>query len=80
MGILIASPKRDFDWPPRVADVDDTKALDVVGDVGNCDSHNPAIGVTGIAIRFGMDGIVMIAGIGWIDGNQRQVAQVGATS
>ena len=48
----------------------------VMRNIGDGDPDNIPAGVGGICIRLGEDGIVMVARVGRIDGDQRQVAQV----
>ncbi len=48
----------------------------VVGDVGDRHQHAPAAGVLGIVVRLGVDGVVEVAGIGAVDGDQGKVPQV----
>ena len=49
---------------------------DVGGDVGDGDPDDPAAGVLRVRIGMGEDGVVVIAGVGRVDGDERQVAQV----
>src|SRR3546814_18616870 len=48
----------------------------VVGDVGDGHQQVPAAGILRIVVGLGEDGIVEIARIGAVDGDQRQVAQI----
>ena len=50
----------------------------VGGDVGDGDPDDPAARVARIVVRLGVDGVVVVAGVGRVDGDQRQLAQVGA--
>ena len=46
------------------------------GDVGDGDDHHPAAAIGGVGIGFGPDRIVMVARVGGIDGDERQVPQI----
>ena len=50
----------------------------VMSDVGDGDRDDPAAGVGRIPVGLGMDGVVVVARVGRIDGDQRQRAQIGA--
>ena len=49
-----------------------------MGDVGDGHVHDPAAAVAGIGVRGGVDGIVVVARIDGIDGEEIERAQVGA--
>jgi hypothetical protein len=49
---------------------------DVGGDVGDGDPHHPALDILGVVVGVGVDGVVVVAGVHRVDGDQRQVAQV----
>ena len=49
-----------------------------MGDVGDGDEHDPAAGVLRVGVGLGVDGVVMVARISRIDGDQRHVAQIRA--
>ncbi len=51
---------------------------DVGGHIGDGDPDDPAVGVLGIGVGLGEDGVVVVPRIRGIDGHQRQVAQVHA--
>ncbi len=48
------------------------------GDVGYGHPHHMAAGVAGVVVGLGEDGVVVVAGVGRVDGDQRHGAQVGA--
>ena len=48
------------------------------GDVGNGDPDHPAAGVLGVLVRMGVDRVVVVAVVLGVNGDQRQVAQIGA--
>ena len=50
----------------------------VVGDVGDRHVHDAAAAVAGVGVRGGVDGIVVVARIDGIDGEEIERAQVGA--
>ena len=52
----------------------------VIGDIGDRDGQHIAAGIGGIRVRRGMDGVVVVLGVGGIDRHQRQVAPVFAMS
>ena len=49
---------------------------DVCGDVGDGDPDDPAAGVLRIFVAGGVDGVVMVARIGGVDGDEGDFAQV----
>jgi hypothetical protein len=49
---------------------------DVGRDVGDGDPDDPAAGVARIVVGLGVDGVVVVAGVGRVDGDQGNVAQV----
>ena len=49
-----------------------------VGDVGNGDIQDKAAGVLGVNVGNRVDGVVVVAGIDRVDGDERQGAQIGA--
>ncbi|MNI36929.1 hypothetical protein D3C73_909970 [compost metagenome] len=49
---------------------------DIGGDVGDGDPDDPAAFVRGVFIALGIDGVVMIARVGGVDGDEGDVAQV----
>ena len=48
----------------------------IEGDIGDRDGDDVAAFIVGIGVRLGMDRVVMVLGVGRIDGDQRQVAPV----
>ena len=53
---------------------------DVMGDIGDGDQRDMTAGIGGIVIRPRPHRIVMVAGVGRIDGDQRDGAQIGAAA
>ena len=51
-----------------------------MSDIGDSDDNDPAAFVIRVRVRFGEDGIVMIACIHGVDGEKRDVAEVLALS
>jgi hypothetical protein len=51
-----------------------------MGDVGDGDDEHPSAAVARIAVGLGVDGVVVVAGIRRVDGDERQRAQIGAAS
>ncbi len=51
---------------------------DIVGDVGDGDPYDPAPRICGVFVSVGIDRVVMVLGIDRIDGDEGQVAQIGA--
>ena len=49
---------------------------DIGRDIGDRDGDDDAAGVVRVAVGLGVDGVVMVLGVGRIDGDQRQVAPV----
>jgi hypothetical protein len=49
---------------------------DVGGDVGDGDPDDPAAGVLLVLVALGEDGVVVVAGVGRVDGDERDIAQV----
>ena len=49
---------------------------DVVGDVGDRDPDDVAAGVRRVLVGLGEDGVVVVAGVGGVDGDEGQRAQV----
>ena len=49
---------------------------DIGRDVGDGDPDDPAAGVRGVAVRLGEDGVVVVAGVRRVDGDEGDVAQV----
>ena len=49
---------------------------DVGGDVGDGDPDDVAAGVGGIVVGVGEDGVVVVAGVGGVDGDEGEVAQI----
>ncbi len=49
---------------------------DIGGDVGDGDGDDDAAGVLLVGVGLGVDGVVMVLGVGRVDGDQRQVAEV----
>ena len=50
--------------------------LDEAGDVRDRDRHDEAAGVVGCRVRLGVDRVVVVLGVGRVDGDERQVAPV----
>ena len=48
----------------------------VMGDVGDGDADHEAAGIVGIVIARGVHGVVMVLGVGRIDGDERQLAPI----
>ncbi len=61
--------------PPRLA-VERRAGGHVVGHVGDRHPDDVAAGVGGVVVGFGVDRVVVVAGVRGVDGDQRQVAQV----
>ena len=53
---------------------------DIGGDIGDGDDDHPAAFVLGVRVGFGPHRVVMVAGVGRVDGDQRQIAQILAPS
>ena len=49
-----------------------------MGDIGDGDPDHEAAGVLGVGVRFGIDRIVAVAGVGRVDGDESDIAQVAA--
>ena len=49
---------------------------DVGSDVGDGDPDDPAVDILRVLVAHRIDGVVVIAGVGGVNGDQRQVAQV----
>ncbi len=49
-----------------------------VRDVGDGDEHDPAALVAAAGVGLGVDGVVVVARVGRVDGDKRHCAQVGA--
>ena len=47
-----------------------------MGHIGNCHPYNMAPNVVRRVICLGKTGVIMVTGIGWINGNQWQVPQI----
>src|SRR3546814_11927681 len=47
-----------------------------MGDIGDGDQEVPAAGVLGVVVGLGEDGVVEVARVGAVDGDQRDIAQV----
>ena len=62
---------------PR-ADIERRIRPHVGGDVGDGDPADPAARVARVVVRFGEHRVVVVAGVGRVDGDQRDLAQVGA--
>ena len=45
---------------------------DIPGDIGNRDRDDHAALIVRRSVGFGIDGVVMVLGVGWVDGDKRQ--------
>ena len=61
--------------PPRLA-VKGAARRDVMGDIGNGHPDDMAAGIAGLIVGHGIDGIIAVARINGVDGDQGQIAQI----
>ncbi len=49
---------------------------DVIGDIGDCDGEDEAARICRVGVGDGMDGVVVVLGVGRVDRHQREIAPV----
>ncbi len=51
---------------------------DVMGHIGYSHPDHPAVRIGGVFVLMGIDGVVVVLGVRGVDGDEGEIAQVGA--